>query len=540
MRVYYGQISPIVGDIVGNAQKILDAVKQAAGNYDVFLFPELALLGYPPMDLLLRPDFLRDVVTHEFQLVRDLQDIMTEDQTVIYGTVKEDYYGNGLLNSASIVTKHSHTWRHKTLLPTYDVFDERRWFIPARDNALIPMGNGNWGCVLICEDVWDDKRSLGYDTTGPLTEIINGNCVKVTHLFVLNASPWYMGKNKVREQLISNIAKKHKLEVHYVNQVGGNDSLIFDGGSFRCDNQGNIVFRSPLFQVDISASDGPGVSESTNPIQELNDALVLGVRDYMRKTGFTKAVIASSGGIDSAVVVSIAEEALGAENVHTIAMPGPYSSDRSAKLAERLASNLGVGFEVVDIKPMYEAVTASTGHFSKGVANENVQARLRGMVVMKYSNSTGAMVLTTGNKSEVAVGYCTLYGDMCGGLAVIADVPKMMVYELARFINKHDGEVIPQEIIDRAPSAELAPDQKDSDSLPPYPILDAIIRCYVDEEKSIDQFDPEIPREIIPGIIRKIEQNEYKRQQAAPTLKVTSKAFGMGRKRLISAKYTPR
>jgi len=543
MRVAYAQISPVVGDLKGNAAKILDAVHNGVQDFTVMLFPELALVGYPPLDLLFRQDFLRDVELTEAELIASIQTYLNShfsagqyhEQCVIFGSVTREI--DGLLNSAVIVFANRVERRHKTLLPTYDVFDERRWFIPAKWNAPVHIGR-EWFGVVICEDVWDDKRSLGRDIAGPVAELAKSSLIR--NLFVLNASPWHLGKNKLREDLIRSLSIRHNLTIHYVNQVAGNDSLVFDGGSFCADSEGTIIFRAPLFVPVVSI--GPLSTTPKDDIANLEDALVFGIREYMRKSGFTKAVIASSGGIDSALVIWLASLAIGPKNVHTIAMPGPYSTTPSEVLARDLATNLGVSFESVSIGSAYNQLNGATEFFPVGVttdvSRENLQARIRGLVVMTYSNRSGAIVLTTGNKSELAVGYCTLYGDMCGGLAVIADVPKTMVFKLARHANR-DRANIPWTIINRAPSAELAAGQKDSDSLPPYEDLDAIIECYVDQEGSIDDMPSRISKDVVRDIVQKIDRNEYKRQQAAPSIKVTTKAFGIGRQRLITAKYAP-
>jgi len=434
--------------------------------------------------------------------------------------------------------------QHKSLLPTYDVFDEARYFDPAPEINTVSFRGEKLG-ISICEDVWNDpelcpRRNYTFDPIEVLAK-------KGSTIFInLSASPFYAGKEEIRFHIVQNHAKRHRTPFVYVNQIGANDDLIFDGRSMCVDVNGAPIEIFPFFKeeirsIDMTLSGKPGLYVPKERFESVYEALILGIRDYMRKCGFSKAVVGLSGGIDSSVTCCLAKEALGSENVLGVSMPGHYSSRGSVEDARRLVKNLGIKFEVIPISSMYSSYLESLKERFKGkepdIAEENIQARIRGNILMALSNKFGYLVLSTGNKSELAVGYCTLYGDMSGGLAVISDVPKTMVYELAHYINRK-SEVIPKEIIEKVPSAELKPVQKDQDTLPPYDVLDRILHYYVDEGYSIKDmltlnFDPET----VKWVVQAVDRNEYKRRQAAPGLKVTTKAFGVGRRMPIAAKY---
>jgi NAD+ synthase/NAD+ synthase (glutamine-hydrolysing) len=430
------------------------------------------------------------------------------------------------------------------LLPTYDVFDEMRNFAPAKSQQLFPFC-GNRMALTICEDAWNDKRfwSKRLYTVDPVESLIHegGN-------FVLNisASPFWIGKREFRRDMLASIARQHKVPVALVNQVGGNDSLVFDGSSLVLNREGKIIAQGRSFEEDLiyfDSRDLTGEMHEQIPGDEASaySALVLGTRDYIRKCGFQKAIIALSGGIDSALTAVIAADAVGPENVIGVGMPGPYSSQGSIDDARTLAKNLGIRFELLSINPAYEAYRQTLREvfagFKEDVTEENIQSRARGMLLMALSNKFGAIVLSTGNKSELGVGYCTLYGDMVGGLAVISDVPKTLVYGLAEYVNSRHP-VIPRASIEKPPSAELRPDQKDSDSLPPYEVLDAVLEDYVEDSHAAECIaaDRGIDIETVRRVIRMVDRAEYKRQQAAPGLKISPKAFGYGRRFPIAAK----
>jgi NAD+ synthase/NAD+ synthase (glutamine-hydrolysing) len=433
------------------------------------------------------------------------------------------------------------------LLPTYDVFDEARWFVPAASQSLHPV-HGRQAAITICEDAWNDKQFLDRRLylRDPVEELAQSGAEL---LLSVNASPYHMGKRELRRTLFARAARRYGIPVIYVNQVGGNDQLIFDGSSFAMDATGRVIASGASFAEDLVVVDvdtGPGDLRESHPdeCQAVYDALVLGTRDYVHKCGFRKVLIGLSGGIDSSLVAAVAVDAVGRENVTGVAMPGPYSSDHSITDARAMAERLGVNFEVVSITPMYEQFLGALAPVFRGAepdtTEENLQSRLRGMTLMAMSNKTGALVLTTGNKSELAVGYCTLYGDMCGGLAVISDVPKTLVYKLSRVANTRHLDAIPENVFVKPPSAELRPDQKDSDSLPEYDMLDRILKAYVEEAQSARQISTDTGFDValIRDIINKVDRNEYKRQQAAPGLKVTTKAFGIGRRFPIAQRFS--
>jgi NAD+ synthase (glutamine-hydrolysing) len=540
------QLNPTVGDVDGNLAKAAQALRKCADDVpDLVVFPELFLVGYPPRDLLERRWFIEKTQA----AVQKLQKISKKHSKtgILMGTPLPTgkSMGKGLYNSALLIHRGQIIFRqHKSLLPTYDVFDETRYFDPAPEIQTVSFKGEVLG-ISICEDAWNDP-DFWPQRSYPLNpiEILAEN--KATVLVNISASPFQVGKEELRHRLLRNHARKHELPVIFINQIGANDELIFDGRSLFVDRDGETVeafapFKEHLQTVNTGAAGAPHLYVPQDPVESVYQALVLGIRDYTRKCGFSKVILGLSGGIDSALTCCLAREALGGDNVLGLSMPSPYSSEESVQDARKLAKNLGVQFQVIPISDIYATYLESLkGHFKRrkfDVTEENIQARIRGNLLMALSNKFGYLVLSPGNKSEVAVGYCTLYGDMSGGLSVLSDVPKTMVYQLARYANR-EGEVIPQQIIEKPPSAELKPDQRDQDTLPPYEILDPILQLYVDDGRSpkeiaLQGFDPEVVR----WVTRAVDRNEYKRRQAAPGLKVTSKAFGTGRRMPIAAKY---
>ena len=543
MKIALGQINPTVGDFSGNAAKIVAYSRRAhAAGAGLILFPELSICGYPPRDLVERPSFVRRNRESTERIAAETAGI-----AVIVGLVTpaDSDTGKTVMNSAALLEDGKIAFvQSKMLLPTYDVFDEMRNFAPARKQELFPFC-GNRMALTICEDAWNDKqfwRKRLY-TVDPVEALIQsgGN-------FVLNisASPFWIGKREFRRDMLASIARQHKVPVALVNQIGGNDSLIFDGSSLVLNRKGEVIAQGKSFEEDLIYFDS---KEFTGDMHEqiagdeasAYSALVLGTRDYMHKCGFQKALIALSGGIDSALTAAIAADAVGPENVIGVGMPGPYSSQGSIDDARALAKNLGIRFELLSINLAYEAYRKILEPVFAGakedVTEENLQARARGMLLMALSNKFSAIVLSTGNKSELGVGYCTLYGDMVGGLAVISDVPKTLVYRLSEYVNSR-RPVIPRATIEKPPSAELRPDQKDSDSLPPYEVLDAVLEDYVEDMHPAEQIakDRGFDIETVRRVIRMVDRAEYKRQQAAPGLKISPKAFGYGRRFPIAAK----
>ena len=545
MKVTLAQLNPTIGDIGGNLAKVKQTLSQCSKDSpDLVVFPELFLVGYPPRDLLERPSF----IARTDEAIREIIQVSQKyPQTgIIIGTPQpgQQSTGKGLHNSALLIYQgRLHFTQHKSLLPTYDVFDEARYFDPAVDDPVVEFKDQTLG-ISICEDAWNDptlwhRPTYSYDPIEVMAE-------KGADLIInIAASPFHRGKERLRYDIVRSHATKHQIPFLFVNQVGANDELIFDGRSICLDGAGDLMALLPPFveQVQTISLDGTGSQDPYVPQEEIasvHQALVLGVRDYMAKCGFSSAILGLSGGIDSAATCCVAVEAIGNENVVAVTMPGPYSSTGSIEDSRKLADNLGIRFEVIPISPAYEAYIKSLQDQFKGresdITEENFQARIRGNILMALSNKFGHLVLSTGNKSELAVGYCTLYGDMSGGLSVISDVPKTMVYELAEYINRQTS-VIPLEIINKAPSAELRENQLDQDTLPPYHILDQILHYYLDEHRSLQDilqlnFDPET----VKWVIRTVDRNEYKRRQAVPGLKVTSKAFGSGRRMPIAAK----
>jgi NAD+ synthase (glutamine-hydrolysing) len=546
MKITIAQFNPTVGDLEGNLEKITNTLVQCEKDEsELLVLSELYLVGYPPRDMLERPSFIKKTQ----KKIEELQVISKKypKTAILFGAplLTGKATGRVLYNSALLIHQGKILFtQHKTLLPTYDVFDEARYFEPASEIDIFEFKGEVLG-ISICEDAWNDPQLWPIRTydTNPIKILAE----KGATVFInISASPFFLGKEEIRYRLVQNHAKKHRTPFIFVNQVGANDELIFDGRSMFIDKFGEPVEILPTFSehvitVDTNASGTPGGYTPKEQIASIHDALILGVKDYLRKCGFSKAVIGLSGGIDSAVTAYIAKEALGPENVLGITMPGPYSSDGSVDDSIKLADNLGIEIKKIDISKEYNTyIDSLKDHFSgkeSDEAEENIQARVRGNILMAISNKFGHLVLSTGNKSELAVGYCTLYGDMTGGLAVISDVPKTMVYELARYVNR-GNEIIPNETIEKPPSAELKPDQMDQDTLPPYELLDQILQYYVDDHLSADEiiakkFDPGV----VEWIVKAVNRNEYKRRQAAPGLKVTSKAFGVGRRMPIAAKY---
>jgi NAD+ synthase (glutamine-hydrolysing) len=543
VKIALGQINPIVGDFAGNSAKIIEyanrAKSQGAG---LVLFPELSICGYPPRDLVERTSF----VSHNREAAEHIA-AETQGIAVICGLVTPAHAetGKSVMNSAALLLDGRIKFvQSKMLLPTYDVFDEMRNFAPARSQVLFPFC-GKQMALTICEDAWNDKHFWNRQlySVDPVEALVRagGN-------FVLNisASPFWARKRELRRDMLATIAKNDRVPVVFVNQVGGNDSLIFDGSSMVFDRQGNVIAQGKSFEEDLILFDSDTLTGEMHEQIEGEEAsiyaaLVLGTRDYISKCGFRQVIIGLSGGIDSALTAVIAADAIGAENVIGVGMPGPYSSKGSISDARDLAKNLGIRFEVLKITDIFENYKVTLRDVFRGypedVTEENIQSRTRGSLLMALSNKFGALVLSTGNKSEMAVGYCTLYGDMAGGLAVINDVPKTLVYRLSRYANSRKP-VIPQATLEKPPSAELRLDQKDTDSLPPYEVLDAILEDYVEDSRSAEEISRShgFDLALVKDVIRMVERTEYKRQQAAPGIKISPKAFGYGRRFPIAAK----
>jgi NAD+ synthase (glutamine-hydrolysing) len=539
VKIGLAQINPIIGDFAYNRGKILDNARKAKeSGCRLVIFPELSISGYPPQDLLERDSFLVDHDKAVLDLVSSLPDI-----PVLFGCVERRINGQGkkLYNSAVLAKKKEVVFRaRKQLLPTYDVFDETRYFSSGVTPPLLTL-DGLCLAVTVCEDVWSEEvREYSYDPVADLFRVAAETGQKIDAIINISASPYHHDKEKIRRNIFSAICQKYRTPFLYCNQVGGQDSLLFDGRSLVMDEHGKVVAQAKGFSEDlliVDTADWHGEFHApvdVPVISTIYDGLVMGVHDYVRKCGFSSVVLGLSGGIDSALTAAVAVRALGPENVLGVALPSPYSSPESLEDATQLAINLGCRFEVLPIGPLMQGFGESLGHLFQGLTEDlteqNIQARIRGNLLMALSNKFGHLLLTTGNKSEMAVGYCTLYGDMSGGLAVISDVPKMMVYELAAYVNR-EGEVIPQRIITKPPSAELKPDQKDQDDLPPYDILDQVLTLHLEQGEGFEKivgrgFDPTM----VADILRRVRLNEYKRKQAPMGLKVTSKAFGFGRR----------
>lgn len=567
MKIALAQINTTVGDFEGNGSKILDCIEEAKRKEaSMIIFPELAISGYPVRDLVERPSFLQQNEEALLHIAKS-----TEGIAAIVGSITKPNHATPLnkpYNSAVLLKNGRIEFiQPKELLPTYDVFDEHRNFQTGDTPHPVTLQRNRFG-ITICEDIWNshrfwkDHKQIDPYQIDPVTELVRQGAEIIINI---SASPFHVGKLKIRHELVRDIALEHDVPVLYVNAVGGNDHLIFDGHSFVCDRHGQVVAQAKGYEEDIIYYDtvaGTGQFHEYNgydEMQEMFNALVLGTKDYVYKCGFKQAVIGLSGGIDSAVTAAIAVAALGEDNVVGLTMPSEYSSKGSVDDSVVLAKNLGIKLYEVAIQPTKNSFVNGLGdcwsHDSRlplsglnygpdelkitGVADENLQARIRGTMLMTYSNQFGALVLTTGNKSELAVGYCTLYGDMNGGLAVISDVPKTKVYELAHWINSHWRSCIPQNTIVKPPSAELAPGQTDQQSLPPYDMLDQILLDYVEYNHSAETIANDYGYELamVAKVIRLVERNEYKRQQAALGLKVSPKAFGIGRRYPIARRF---
>ncbi|MBV9085162.1 MAG: NAD+ synthase [Acidobacteriaceae bacterium] len=553
MRVAVAQINNTVGDLSANAAKILDFARRGEeAAAEIVAFPELALTGYPPRDLVEKHSFLDRTAEALDGIVRQSANLKP---ALIVGYVARSPEDAAIKaqNAAAVIEGGRILLnQRKILLPTYDVFDEVRYFQPGDRQCIVTI-RGTRLAVAICEDFWNDKQfwERRRYSRDPIEELVQQNA---DVLISINASPWNLGKRTQRLAIFESLAKRFRLPVVYAHMVGGNDQLVFDGTSFAMTAEGKIAARAKSFEEDLICFDsiagtGDDHDSGLTPDEAVFEALVLGTRDYIRKCGFRSVLIGSSGGIDSALVAAIAVEAVGKENVTGVGMPGPYSSEHSVTDAKCLALRLGIRFEIVPIRLGYEAMIDTLEPLFKGynadTTEENLQSRLRGVTLMALSNKFGALVLTTGNKSEIAVGYCTLYGDMCGGLAVISDVPKTMVYRLARIANQRWERKglpgpIPENTFRKPPSAELRPDQKDTDSLPDYSVLDTILEDYIERYESVPEIaaSEDLPEELVRDIVRKVDRNEYKRQQAAPGLRVTAKAFGVGRRFPIAHRFT--
>jgi len=548
MRIALAQINPTVGDFAGNVDRMVRASRDAAGlGAEVAVFPELALTGYPPRDLVEKPTFL---TRSEAELERLARETASLDLSIVCGYVarSRSETGKRAMNSAAVIERGEIVFQqNKMLLPTYDVFDEARYFRPSDREEMCTL-RGRKAALTICEDAWNDRNfwKQRLYQRDPVEELFNAGAEL---LICINASPYHMGKRDIRRRVYRSGARRYGKPVVYVNQVGGNDQLVFDGSSFAMNAAGEVIasarsFEEDLVLADVDAGTGMAHEDLSDECEAAYAALVLGTRDYMRKCGFSRVLIGLSGGIDSSLTAAIAVEAVGRENVTGVAMPGPYSSDHSVKDAREMAERLGIRFETIPIGAAFEAcmneLAPAMGGRPAGVTEENLQSRLRGVTLMALSNNTGALVLTTGNKSELAVGYCTLYGDMCGGLAVISDVPKTLVYTLSRVANARLHDAIPESVFTKPPSAELRPDQKDTDSLPEYGVLDKILEAYVEQYRSPRYIADSLKLDLalVEDIARKVDRNEYKRQQAAPGLKVTTKAFGIGRRFPIAQRFS--
>jgi len=555
VKIALAQINPTVGDFTGNLERIVAASQRAAElGARLTVFSELVICGYPPADFLEKPSFLARCRT----AVDDLAVATSSLSTAVLAGVALPAQGESgkpavnaavLLDGGRLLLE-----QHKRLLPFYDVFDEQRYFAPSRQQRVVEL-EGVRLAITICEDAWNDKNfwTRRLYKVDPMEELMQQQ--PAVHIN-LSSSPFWHGKRAIRRQMLAAIARRDGVPLLMCNQVGGNDSLIFDGSSLAFNARGELIaqaasFKEDLVAIDLNTSveipfdapelDSPGSAAEEDDTAAAYHALVLGTRDYVRKCGFRKVLVGLSGGIDSALVAAIAKDALGAENVLGVGMPSPYSSTGSIDDSRRLAANLGIKYEVIGISGLFDAYTRALEPQFAGMkidtTEENIQSRIRGGLLMALSNKFSALVLTTGNKSEMAVGYCTLYGDMVGALAVIGDLVKTRVYAVCRWLNR-DREVIPLAILEKPPSAELRPDQKDTDSLPPYEVLDPILEAYVERYETPERIAEAhgFPLELVQQVVRLVERSEYKRQQAAPVLKVTSKSFGMGRRFPIAVK----
>lgn len=543
MKVALAQINPTVGDFCGNVARILEFARRGRERgADLVVFSELCLCGYLPHDLIERPDFLE---RNRAELLRLAREIPVPAVVGYVGSAR-NHTGKRAANCAAILAGGKVLFeQQKMLLPTYDVFDESRYFQPAARQIVFPFCGKRIG-LTICEDVWNDKSfwtNRLYDRD-PVAELTSRGA---DFLINVSSSPFTIDKRSLRYDILRAIAREYRLPVVYVNQVGGNDSLVFDGSSMAVLPDGTVAAQASAFEEDLVLFDPSSSTREVRPQprderESVYRALVCGTRDYVRKCGFSTVVVGLSGGVDSSLVAVIAADALGPQNVLGVAMPGPYSSEASLQDARKLAANLGIRFLVLPIAEVFEAfrriLTQPFEARPEDVTEENVQSRIRGNLLMALSNKFGSLMLSTGNKSELAVGYCTLYGDLAGGLAVISDVPKVMVYELARLVNDRKP-LIPPGVITKPPSAELRPNQRDQDTLPPYDVLDRILKAYIEELKSPEEIAShyEFSISLVREIAVRVDRTEYKRHQAPTGLKVTSKAFGVGRRFPIAQKY---
>lgn len=546
MKISIAQINPKVGDIDRNLKKICRAVGYVAETTDLVVFPELSLVGYPPRDLLEKEWFADRVVEGIETICRE--SLKFPGVGILFGAPLKNtsHSGRRLFNSAVLVCDGKIVFvQHKSLLPTYDVFDEVRYFHTADSVSVCEFKGVKLG-ISICEDAWTDPEyqtgRLLYDKN-PIDELASQGA----DVFInISASPFHIYKQKKRFDLVRSHALRYAKPFVYVNQIGGNDEIVFDGASIAVDAAGRVLgqghfFKEHILTVDVSSAGVEAAPEVLELRKSVHDALVLGIRDYFRKCGFSKAVIGLSGGIDSALTCVLVARAIGAGNVLGISMPSVYSSRGSVDDSKHLADILGVDFKVIPIKKVFnsllDTVKDDFAGLAPGLAEENMQARIRGNILMSFSNKFGSLLVSTGNKSEMAVGYCTLYGDMSGGLSVISDLPKTMVYDVCRYINRR-REIVPWATITKPPSAELRPDQLDQDSLPEYPLLDAILSGYIEHDLSRGELvEKGYDEKTVDWVIAAVNRNEYKRRQAAPGLKVTSKAFGVGRRMPIAARF---
>ena len=548
MKIAVAQINPIIADFAYNSKKIIAFANRAkAQSCDLVIFSELVLSGYPPRDFLEKQGFIREEANCLEMLVNTIRGI-----GVVCGCLSPNLEseGNPLYNSAVLFEDGRIIDRvHKQLLPTYDIFDETRFFEPGRDCRTIAYKGHRMG-LTVCEDIWSDLHLADHKlyTISPVDLLARGDADFIINI---SASPFHLGKSEQRSSILKNLSLQYQMPILYANQVGGNDHVLFDGHSLVYGSGGTLLAQALDFEEDLITVRLEGTAKDTGDIRPISThenesmlkALVMGTRDYVHKCGFSTVVVGLSGGIDSALTACIAVMALGAANVSAVFMPSRYTAQHNVEDTRDLAANLGIRLETVPIDGMFNAfvehLSPNFNPADPGIVEQNIQARIRGTILMGFSNRDGSMLLTTGNKSELAVGYCTLYGDMNGGLAVISDVPKTTVYEISRFINSRYG-FIPQRIIDKAPSAELKPDQADQDDLPPYDILDQILKSYIEDFKSEAEIvalghDPHL----VADTIQRVDRNEYKRHQAAPGLKVTSKAFGWGRRYPLAQRFRP-
>ncbi len=551
MKIALAQINPIVGDFEYNLKKIIENISLAEKeNADLIIFSELVICGYPPKDLLLKKQFIEDNKKYLEKLATSIK----SNISVVVGFAEENKEsGKPLFDSVALIQgKKIICTRQKILLPTYDVFDEDRYFEPGKIIRPVEISEQKIG-LTVCEDIWHDDLSFTKPRyhLDPMAELSKQG---IQLLINASASPFFTGKPKLRESILKNAAKRYKVPIIYVNQTGGNDELIFDGNSCVINKDGNVCMKLKSFEEDlqfievdhsqkiITCRDMPPACLHDNDNEELLQAMLCGLRDYVTKCGFKKVLIGISGGIDSAITTAIAILALGKENVLGILMPSRFTSNESITDAKALALNLGMELKTISIEEPFKAflnlLLPIWKETNSSLAQENMQARIRGLILMAMSNQTGALVLSTGNKSELATGYCTLYGDMCGGLALISDLPKTTVYKLAKYINRKHGNIIPENIITKAPTAELKENQIDQDVLPPYDVLDKILNSYVEEHKPLNEIIKNgIPKDTIQKVYTMIDSSEYKRQQAAPGLKLTSRSFGYGWRMPIAQRY---